>query len=47
MRGVGEAGTRLAGVVVKLHQAKDEVCGHHLKFIRRICNNVPREKDVQ
>lgn len=39
--GVGEAGTRLAGVVVKLHQTEYQVRGHQLKCIRWIGYDVP------
>lgn len=41
MWGVGEAGPRLAGVVVKLHQAEDQVRGHQLKRVRRIGYDIP------
>lgn len=41
MRGVGEAGSGLAGVVVKLHQAEYQVRGHQLKCIRWIGYDIP------
>lgn len=39
---VGEAGSRLASVVVKLHQAEYQVWGHQLKRIRWIGYDIPR-----
>lgn len=38
---MGEAGPGLAGVVVKLHQAEDQVCGHELKLVRRVGDDIP------
>lgn len=42
MRRVGEAGSRLASIVVKLHQAEYQVWGHHLKRIWWIGYDKPR-----
>lgn len=36
-----QAGARLAGVVVKLHQAEDEVRGHQLEPVRGIGDDIP------
>lgn len=36
-----QAGARLAGVVVKLHQAEDEVGGHQLESVRGIGDDIP------
>lgn len=36
-----QAGARLAGVVVKLHQAEDEVGGHQLEPVRGIGDDIP------
>lgn len=41
MGGMGEAGPGLAGVVVKLHQAEDQVCWHELKLVWRVGDDVP------
>lgn len=41
VRGVGQAGPGLARVVIKLHQAEDQVCGHQLKLVRRIGDDIP------
>lgn len=38
---VGQACPRLACVVVKLHEAEDQVCGHEFKLIRRVRDHVP------
>lgn len=38
---VRQAGARLAGVVVKLHQAEDEVRGHQLEPVRGIGDDIP------
>lgn len=38
---VGQARPRLSRVVVELHQAEDEVCGHELKLIRRVRDHIP------
>lgn len=40
VRRVRQAGARLAGVVVKLHQAEDEVRGHQLEAVRGIGDDV-------
>lgn len=44
---VGEAGSRLASVVVKLHQAEYQVWGHQLKRIRWIGYDIPRGESEQ
>ena len=41
MGGVGEAGPRLARIVVELHEAEDQVGGHQLKVVRRVRDHVP------
>lgn len=41
MGGMGEAGPGLAGVVVKLHQAEDQVCRHELKLVRGVGDDIP------
>lgn len=46
MRGVREAGSRLASVVVELHQAEDQVRGHQLKRVRGIGYDIPAEKST-
>ncbi len=40
MGGVGQARSRLARIVVKLHQTEDQVRGHQLKLIRRVCDDI-------
>lgn len=40
MGGVGQARSGLARVVVELHQTEDQVRGHHLKLIRRVCDDI-------
>lgn len=43
MRGVGrvgQAGPRLARVVVELHEAEDQVCGHQLELVRWVGDHV-------
>lgn len=45
MRGVREAGPRLAGVVVELHQAEDQVRGHQLEGVRGIGDDIPAERE--
>lgn len=47
---VGQTRPRLSRVVVELHQAEDQVCGHELKLIRRVRDHIPaaragREKE--
>lgn len=44
---VGEASSRLAGVVVKLHQAEYQVRGHQLKRIWWISYDIPRGEREQ
>lgn len=44
VRGVREAGPRLAGVVVELHQAEDQVRGHKFKCEWGIGDDIPAEK---
>lgn len=44
---MGEAGSRLASVVVKLHQAEYQVWGHQLKCIRWIGYDISRGKRDQ
>lgn len=39
--GMGEAGPGLAGVVVELHQAEDQVCRHELKLVRGVGDDIP------
>lgn len=41
MGGVGQAGSGLACVVVKLHEAEDEVRGHQLKRVGRVGYHIP------
>ena len=43
--GVGEAGSGLARVVVKLHQAEDQVGGHQLKRVGRVSYHIAREEE--
>ncbi len=38
---VGQACPGLACVVVKLHEAEDQVCGHELKLIRWVRDHIP------
>lgn len=38
---MGQAGARLTCVVVKLHQAEDQVCGDELEFIGRVGDDIP------
>lgn len=48
MRGVGRVGqacSGLARVVVKLHEAEDQVCGHQLKLIRWVCDHVSAQEN--
>lgn len=40
MGGVGQARSGLARVVVKLHQTEDQVRGHQLKLVRRVCDDI-------
>lgn len=44
MRAVGEAGPGLARIMVKLHQAEDQVCGDQLKLIRRVGDHIPVDR---
>lgn len=44
MRGVGQARPGLACVVVELHEAEDQVGGHELELVRRVCDHVPAEQ---
>lgn len=44
---VGEAGSRLASIVVKLHQAEYQVWGHQLECIWRIGYDIPRGEKEQ
>lgn len=37
---VGQACPRLACIVIELHEAEDQVCGHKLKFIRWVRDHV-------
>lgn len=41
VRGVGQARPGLAGVVVELHEAEDQVGGHELELVRRVRDHVP------
>lgn len=38
---MGQAGSRLTCVVVKLHQAEDQVCGDKLELIGRVGDDIP------
>lgn len=44
MGGMRQAGPRLASVVVKLHQAEDQVCWYKLKLVGGIGDDIPRER---
>lgn len=44
MGGVGQACPGLACVVVKLHEAEDQVCGHQLKLIWGICDYISAQE---
>lgn len=44
VRGVGQARPGLACVVVKLHEAEDQVGGHQLELVRRVRDHVPAEQ---
>lgn len=44
VRAVGEAGPGLARIMVKLHQAEDQVWWHQLKTIWRIGYHIPKEE---
>lgn len=47
MGGVGRMGQAcpgLACIVVKLHEAEDQVCGHELKLIRWVRDHIPAQK---
>lgn len=44
VRGVGQARPGLARVVVELHEAEDQVGGHELELVRRVCDHVPAEQ---
>jgi hypothetical protein len=39
-----QTGPGLASVVVKLHQAEDQVCWYELKLVGRIGDDVPRQR---
>lgn len=39
-----QAGPGLASVVVKLHQAEDQVCRDELKLVGGIGDDVPRQR---
>lgn len=41
---MGQAGSRLTCVVVKLHQAEDQVCGDELKFVGRVGDDIPTNR---
>lgn len=45
----GQVAARMAGVVVELHQAEDQICRHQLEAIRRIRDHVSatRETNIQ
>lgn len=45
VRGVGQARPGLARVVVELHEAEDQVGGHELELVRRVCDHVPAEQN--
>lgn len=36
----GQVGAGLAGVVVELHQAEDQICRHQLEVVRRVRDHV-------
>lgn len=40
MRGVGQTRSGLARVVIELHQTEDQVRGHQLELIRRVCDDI-------
>lgn len=44
-----QVGAGLAGVVVELHQAEDQVCRHQLEVVRRVSDHVSvtRETSVR
>lgn len=44
----GQVGAGLAGIVVELHQAEDQICRHQLEDVRRVCDHVSvtREANV-
>lgn len=44
VRGVGQARPGLACIVVKLHEAEDQVGGHQLELVRRVRDHVPVEQ---
>lgn len=44
VRGVGQARPGLACIVVKLHEAEDQVGGHQLELERRVRDHVPVEQ---
>lgn len=41
---MGQARPGLACVVVKLHEAEDQVGGHQLELVRRVRDHVPAEQ---
>lgn len=41
---VGQACPGLACIVVELHEAEDQVCGHELKLIRWVRDHIPAQK---
>lgn len=40
-----QTGPGLASVVVKLHQAEDQVCRYELKLVGGIGDDVPRQRE--
>ena len=43
---VGQACPRLACIVVELHEAEDQVCGHELKLIRWVRDHIPARRQT-
>lgn len=41
---MGQVRPGLARVVVELHEAEDQVGGHELELVRRVCDHVPAEQ---
>lgn len=43
---VGQACPGLACIVVELHEAEDQVCGHELKLIRWVRDHIPAKNQM-
>lgn len=43
---MGQAGSRLTCVVVKLHEAEDQVCGDELELVGWVSDDIPVNKQT-